>query len=70
MDEATLTRLLVERGPDFPVVARALAELPDGDPLKDLADQVSAPAIPGVPQVDTVSSRLDDLEARIAALEA
>jgi len=63
MDAGMLQRLLMSKGPGHPLVARALAELPDEDPLK--ADFLQSEAA----QVAEVS-RLDDLEARVAALEA
>lgn len=68
MNDQQLEKLLMTRGADYPPVANALAQLPDGHPLKEQV--MNQPSIPSIPEVDTVSARLDDLEARVAALEA
>jgi hypothetical protein len=61
---------MMTRGPEFPPVARALAELPDDHPLKvQVADMQAAVAVQAV-EAASVEDRLADLEARLAALEA
>ena len=86
MDEATIQRLIITRGPDFPPVANALAELPDAHPLKvqAAADKAAADAhaasqaalrsaadtAKGRAGGGSTPQRLADIEARLAALEA
>lgn len=65
MNEAILQKLMWVHGPIWPPVAHALAALPDGHPLKaDALAQAEA-----AQEAVSEPPRLDDLEARIAALE-
>ena len=69
MEDAQLESLLELKGPAYPSVAKALQELPDGHPLKPVPLDVEV----GVPVDEAIAvqeTRLDDLEARVAALEA
>lgn len=70
MNDATLERLMLIRGPDFPPVARRLADLPDDHPLKVQVveqQQVAAAMLEEAPA--PVEDRLAELEARVVALE-
>jgi hypothetical protein len=69
MEDAQLEGLLTLKGPGYPPVAKALQDLPDGHPLKPIPVDVEV----GIPMGDAIAeqaTRLDNLEARVAALEA
>jgi len=86
MMDATLERLILTRGADFPPVAAALEALPADHPLRvqaaadRAAVQARGAAIAALRSAaadakaragtGSTPARLDDLEARLAALEA